>query len=471
MNRAENYSIFQRNKDGYADVVFAGELLKDGRQFIHPCAGAMPEDGLLYRYVSAHAVREDDGMEVTPWTKCKVEGENWSVTFRLPEGGLYRLEARVNLGENDAPEGGSFIKIISHVGVGELFLLAGQSNMSGMSRDTAYDPPCLGVHMYGNDGIWRIAEHPINVSVNTLYPENRETASGSSPALSFGREMQRRLGVPVGLIPAALGGSRMSAWNPDEYGGLTRGMLRRIDATGPVGGLLWYQGCSDAMFEGPKVDTYLPRLRRTIEYWREQLGNIPIVMVQLAGHNEPCDAERGGNWEKDVEFSDMKNRHWAKLKEAQRQAAHTIENTCLVPTNDLGLWDCIHLNAGSNVILGERIAGAMLKLAFGKMGQFAPDVESVTKTADGNVLVKFSSSAPEAIFQEVTRGIHVEDENGLVACVCAKKTADGVLLTPEREFTLPASFHACWRRELPTCIPRALSGLPMLTCYGVPIQE
>jgi len=56
--------------------------------------------------------------------------------------------------------------------------------------------------------------------------------------------------------------------------------------------------------------------------------------------------------------------------------------------------------------------------------------------------------------------------------VCALfQRAFGVLLTPEREFTLPASFHACWRRELPTCIPRALSGLPMLTCYGVPIQE
>ena len=196
MNWAENYSIFQRNSEGYADVVFGGKLLRDGRTFIHPCAGAMPEDGLLYRYVHAHVLREDDGLEIIPWTRCTVEDETWQVTFRLPQGGLYRLEARVNLGENDSPLGGAHIKIVSHVGVGELFLLAGQSNMAGMARDTAYDPPCLGVHMYGNDGVWKMAEHPLNYSVGTLYPENRETNCGTSPALAFGREMQRS---PSGL--------------------------------------------------------------------------------------------------------------------------------------------------------------------------------------------------------------------------------------------------------------------------------
>ena len=101
------------------------------------------------------------------------------------------------------------------------------------------------MHLYGNNGCWSVAAHPLNDSVDTIYPENAEHASNTSPALSFARMLRRRLGVPVGLVQASLGGSPLSRWHPEETGDLYRAMLRRLDAVGQVGGVLWYQGCTD----------------------------------------------------------------------------------------------------------------------------------------------------------------------------------------------------------------------------------
>lgn len=75
---AVDYRIYQR-RNGHAQVRFAGTLPADN-------AGKTG-------YVAARAVLEDDNLTVIPWTICDRTGDDWTVTFTLPEGGLYRLEA------------------------------------------------------------------------------------------------------------------------------------------------------------------------------------------------------------------------------------------------------------------------------------------------------------------------------------------------------------------------------------------
>ena len=99
----------------------------------------------------------------------------------------------------------------------------------------------------------------MNESTNTLHEENRENANpGHSPYLSFARQLKRELGYPIGLLQASLGGSPLSAWNPEEDGVLYRNMMNIINSQG-IEGILWYQGCSDAQEE--LCDTYLNRFK------------------------------------------------------------------------------------------------------------------------------------------------------------------------------------------------------------------
>jgi sialate O-acetylesterase len=57
---------------------------------------------------------------------------------------------------------------------------------------------------------------------------------------------------------------------------------------------------------------------------------------------------------------------WGLVREAQRAAAHDIENVAVIPTLDAGLSDGIHISATGNVIIGERAGRAALGLVYGK---------------------------------------------------------------------------------------------------------
>ena len=43
-------------------------------------------------------------------------------------------------------------------------------------------------------------------------------------------------------------------------------------------------------------------------------------------------------------------------------------------------------------------------------------------------------------------------------------------MTVGEPFELPAQLHAYWRVEMPVFITRDLSGMPMLSCYGVEVE-
>ena len=441
MQCVESYQILQRGGDGFADV---------------PLCGALPADCAADARVFARAVREDDNSAAVPWQPCETKEGRWRASLRVPEGGLYRLEACAQA--DGAPfEWCPRIFIARHVGVGDLYLLTGQSNMAGYGRDAAYDPPCLGVHLYANNGRWDVAAHPLNDSVGTIYPENAEYTSGVSPALAFAKALLRRLGVPIGLVQASLGGSPLSAWHPEEDGTLYRAMLRRLDVVGPVRGVLWYQGCTDAMEN--LGEGYLGRFARMAELWRERLGPVPFLTVQLNGRaHGPENAE-------------AEDRQWGLVREAQRQAARRLPAVFVVPTADLAIGDGIHNTAPSNIAIGERLAAEALRGVYGKGGFRAPDVRDVRRAGEDAVLVRFEDGRGVRAQDPTAQGFDVEDADGLAPCVSAETRPDGILLRTARPFSSPARFHALWRCVSAGYFPRDREGLPMLACCGAPVEE
>lgn len=433
-----DYQILQRNEEGYADALMEGSL------------DELPEEGMGV-YVAAF--REDDNMMIVRWRRAELDGCRWQAQIRLPEGGLYRLEACLN-NRPDWCDWALRIVLVRHVGVGDLYLLTGQSNMAGYGRDTAYDPPVLGVHLYGNNGKWDVASHPMNDSMGTVYPENAEYRSGTSPVLSFARRLKSELGIPVGLVQASLGGSALSQWHPQEDGTLYRAMLKRLEAAGSVKGILWYQGCTDACLK--LGDTYLERFCRMVELWREQIGQIPMITVQL---NRWADRKE-----------DM-NRHWGMVKDAQRQAAKLLKNVYVVPSHDIPMSDGGHNCAGANVILGERMALAALAGIYGKAGAMAPEAETVEYVDETHIRLRFGEAFEVRPKTDRADGMQVEDAAGICDCISAEYEYQSMLLTVERPFTLPAAFHAYWKTDVPSVIAGDVFGMPLLACYGMEIRE
>ena len=438
----QNYQIIQRGPDGYADVPYCGAIGKELSE----------DEGIIVR-----VIRETDNLTVLPWQECKVSrkaGETaWDTVLHLPEGGLYRVEATV-LPRDGNREWSSRIDCVYHIGVGDIYVMAGQSNMTGYGRDNAFDPPRLGVHSFTRAGEWAVAAHPLCDSLDSPYGYD-EFNSGTSPALSFARRLSDALGVPVGLIPAAIGGTLLRQWDPDENGFCYSRMCAMLRDAGTFRGMLWFQGCSDANRENS--GTYYTRFCRIVSQWRDRFGDFPLLTVQLnrwAGDGEGVESDR----------------EWGTIRDAQRLAALTLPNVSIVPALDLPMSDGIHDGSAANVVIGQRLADTALQEIYHKVGQCAPSILSAERKDATHVILRLTPGHSVWAMDDIAFGMNVEDEGGLIDCTTAYAGPDCLTVETARPFGDGAKFHYAWRKHTPLFPARDSYGMPLLACYGVEIR-
>jgi hypothetical protein len=362
----QGWQVLQQS-NGRADIHLEGAKIT-----------APGEDAAIY----ARVVDEDSGTPLIPWQKAGNEGySGWTICLKdIPAGGLYRVETCLSPQGNAAIEWSLRGDMIHHLGIGDVFVIAGQSNAAGYGKDFIYDPPEPGLHLLRNNMRWDMASHPFNESTGTLHDINNEGGNpGHSPYLAFARSLKKALGYPIGLIQTSLGGSPLSAWNPEEDGGLYRNMLDVITATGSgVKGILWYQGCSDTAPLSAAA-SYFERFQAMVSHLRQDVGSrdLPILTVQLNRHTAPSTKES--------------DEGWSIVREEQRLAAQKIAGVYIVPSTDLGLSDAIHNSAAGNVVLGERLAAAALKSLYGKpFGYTAPDITGAEGSAADTIELRFA---------------------------------------------------------------------------------
>lgn len=171
-----------------------------------------------------------------------------------PAGGWYQLEVR---GLN-----GGTVAISSSVkkfGIGEVFIIAGQSNAANYGSDLQHPQSGL---VSGFDGkTWGIANDP----------QRGASGKGGSFIPVFGDAIVTRFNVPVGVVPAAVGSTSVREWLPEgttfdqqtttgkgvlptaegkfaSDGVLYASLCSRLDSLGNRGAraILWHQGESDA---------------------------------------------------------------------------------------------------------------------------------------------------------------------------------------------------------------------------------
>ncbi len=259
----------------------------------------------------------------------------------------------------------------------ETWVLAGQSNMEGVGELAEALPPDPRVWSFASRGAWEIAQEPLHWCWESYTPINIELCRGWMPELQegktpeemaaearrtrtvgtglglpFAQAMADAVGVPIGLIPAAHGGTSMAQWSPalKDQGGhsLYGAMFDRIARAGrPIRGLLWYQGESDTWPDGARA--YPELMRQWITQFRADIGipDLPVLLVQL------------GNCTLDVSFS---AEGWNAVRHAQYALADQYPNVAVTSAVDLGLDDVIHIDTEGLIRLGRRMARQALTL-------------------------------------------------------------------------------------------------------------
>lgn len=315
-----------------------------------------------------------------------IGGDNY-ILRGIPIGGPYNFEIF------DNTERQSFT-----VWVGDLWILAGQSNMEGVgcvSETVDSEAIFDSVRCYRHSNCWENAtpvthepwlssdlcvgglwrkqrrESLWGVEVPDMYDGKKVRKRAVGPGYYFAKKMFEITGVPQGVIPCALGGSSMEHWKKrtDTQDCLYSVMIRRFaECGGNVRGIYWDQGESET-FSGSKFTEDMMEFVFNVRCDMND-KHLPFVQTQIAKTSVSawCESPEIG-----IE--------WSRIKEEQRLLDQKIEFLTTVSAIDADFDDLIHYSAEFQKKMGTRAANAMANL-IGLGGEAVPVPYKVTYRSD-----------------------------------------------------------------------------------------
>lgn len=247
------YQVFQRQ------TLQSGPILISGR--VRPDCDRV-EARVLGRSMTGTLPETWKRLPLQPITQA------FSVDLPTSAGGWYRVEARALKGRKIVAQA-----TVEHVGVGEVFVGAGQSNSTNSGQERIQQTSGMVSAFSGAD--WQLANDP--------QPGTHDNSGGGSFWPAFGDAMYDRYKVPIGVAVTGHGGTSVNQWQPD--GELFRWMMTRLYELGPNGfrAVLWHQGESDT---GMSSEDYAARLTTVIQSSKQLAGwEFPWFVAQVSYHN------------------------------------------------------------------------------------------------------------------------------------------------------------------------------------------
>jgi hypothetical protein len=246
--------------------------------------------------IEARVVR---GGKSGPWKRipATIKGSSFQGVMTVPAGGWYSIDVRAANGVKILGE-----YAVKHVGVGEIFVVAGQSNSANYGEERQTSETGLAVAFNGKR--WQVANDP--------QPGADGDAGSFLPP--FGDAIAVKLGVPVGFVACGIGATSVREWlpegipfpNPPTLTGRVRqlpggewesngeafaALVSRMKALGSHGfrAVLWHQGESDANQPDPTRtlpgNLYRELLTRIIRETRKETGwDVPWFVAQASYH-------------------------------------------------------------------------------------------------------------------------------------------------------------------------------------------
>ncbi len=335
----QSWQIIQQN-NGIGSVTFTID-----RSSLRTDFGGKKIVRYEYRFVD-----EATDAPVTAWYKALERDTDIICTIdRIPVGGLYYLAQKLVV--ETGFEAQEFPSGIRHVGVGDVFLIVGQSNAAGWGRGIMTDSPEYGINVLRKDNSWDMATNPLS--------------EYHSPMLSFAKLLHKKLGYPIGLIPRAVGGAPIAPWLP---GGshMKRVEREREELYPAVKAIICYHGCSEC---GEQYLQYRDNFITFASHIREVFGDseLPIFTFQLNR------MQAGG-------MPEILYKSWPAIREIQRTMPSYLDKLYVIPTIDaMKMSDNIHNSKSSNLMLGERLGYNVLGELYGRAADFrAPDLRCAT---------------------------------------------------------------------------------------------
>lgn len=320
--------------------------------------------------------------EILPWTDLgKAPGGAWQGTLAgVPVGGPYHVDVRLCDDSGKAIEETSVAEVL----VGDVWVMAGQSNMQGVGDRVNVESPHPQIHTFAMNYEWRLAQEPLHTLAESPDPVHasfgseqerqdaikawRDGGKGAGLGLPFAKEMLARTGRPVGLIASAHGGTSMGQWDPalkDQGGASLYGsMCKQVAAAGgKVRGVLWYQGESDANKDAQPL--YREKMKQLLAAMRKDFGvpDLPFYYVQIGRFVTKADQAAP----------------WNAIQMDELTLEMELAPGGVVPSIDLALDDGIHVGTAGLKTLGKRLANLAEHDLFGGKALRGPRLGSIAR--------------------------------------------------------------------------------------------
>lgn len=251
----KQYQVFQRRSR------YDGQILVSG--------WARPECDKIQVRVTGKSLKGD---LPDKWRTILIAGKSKQFNAQIPAtaGGWYTVELRAMKGKDVVVEAK-----VEKVGVGEVFVGAGQSNSTNCGQFTTKETSGM-VSSFSGDS-WQIADDP--------QPGCHDKTPGGSFWPAFGDAMYAKYHVPIGVAVTGHGGTSVDQWQPDNALGLFPWMVTRMRQLGKMGfrGVLWHQGESDA---GTPTELYVQKMSIVIRGSQIQAGwDFPWFVAHASYHS------------------------------------------------------------------------------------------------------------------------------------------------------------------------------------------
>jgi sialate O-acetylesterase len=343
------YQVVQRDSGGRAGIIVSGRR--------HGFAGPVQ-------------VRWGEG----PWTTVAVAGDRFRVRLAPRPAGQATLTVR------SARQHGVACSR-ECVGIGDIYVIAGQSNAGGRSRTLfSYAHPSLRAALFGNDDRWCELSDPTDSAEGQVDRISRDLGAGGSVWPLVATSLMAAEPVPVAFVPCARIGTPIAHWQrrvsrPRAASTLYGSMLRRVRAVGGrVRAVLLWQGEADARHQRPG-EVYEAALRRFAADVRRDCG-APVVVAQIGDFGAHAFPAAGVD----------------AIRLAQQRAWRRAAIVAGPVLYDIDLDDSVHFDAPDDVgTAARRWAAAILGGVLGRAAGSPPRL--VRATYDGELTVSLGVAA------------------------------------------------------------------------------
>lgn len=401
--------------------------------------------------------------------------------------------------------GGSFDLTVSgkssvtfkNVLAGEVWICSGQSNMEWVLRNTNDAPKEIAASKNPMIRLFTVKKNIADQPQSDLSGQWQECTPEASPGFSavgyyFGKELQKTLNVPIGLIHTSWGGTPIEAWTSqpvltgdpdmkvayDNYtrakanhepalkkwaeaaaaakkegkpaprrpslpwapSGLYNGMIAPLVPYG-LAGAIWYQGESNA----GNAQLYRKQMPAMIKNWRDDWGQgeFPFFMVSLANYMARKDAPADSAW--------------AELREAQALTAANTPKVGVAMAIDIGEANDIHPRNKADV--GKRLALNALAIGYGKSIVYSGPVYDSMKIEGNAIRLSFKHTGTGLLSKDGTlKGFAVAGEDRKFVWAEAKIEGQSIVVSA-KDVARPVAVRYAWA-DNPECNLYNQEGLP-----------